>query len=221
MIIEYSIYDIAISDEELKQNLNAAINYNPDVISVLPTHIKLVKQIISSSIHKNIKISTCIDYPLGILDTKTRHIAVESAIKSGAEIIAICAQPYFFCNRKYDKFREDIRSNLEICSKNNVELRYFLEYRVFTYELLYKVAQILLGMGIHIVYPSTGYLLDDINDNLTAAALINKKVPINIICNGNIWNNSQINNIFKGKTYGIKVNSINALTLLNQNNIKS
>lgn len=220
MIIEYSIYDIATSDEELKKNLNEVVTYNPNTISVLPANIKLAKNIISST-NKNIKISTCIDYPLGILDTKTRNLAIESSIKSGAEIISICAQSYFFCNRKYDKFREDIKSNLEICSKNNVELRYFLEYRVFTYELLYRVSQILLDFGVNTIYPSTGYLLDDINDNLVAAALINKKIPINIICNGNIWNNSQINNIFKSKIYGIKVNSINALDLLNQNNIKS
>jgi deoxyribose-phosphate aldolase len=220
MIIEYSIYDIAISDEELKKNLNEVVTYNPNTISVLPANIKLVKNIISST-NKNIKISTCIDYPLGIFDTKTRNLAIESAIKSGADIISVCAQSYFFCNRKYDKFREDIRSNLEICSKNNVKLRYFLEYRVFTYELLYRVSQILLDLGVDTIYPSTGYLLDDINDNLVAAALINKKVPINIICNGNIWNNSQINNIFKSKIHGIKVNSINGLDLLNQNNIKS
>jgi deoxyribose-phosphate aldolase len=220
MIIEYSIYDIAISDEELKKNLNEVVTYNPSTISVLPANIKLAKNIISST-NKNIKISTCIDYPLGIFDTKTRNLAIESAIKSGADIISVCAQSYFFCNRKYDKFREDIRSNLEICSKNNVKLRYFLEYRVFTYELLYRVSQILLDLGVDTIYPSTGYLLDDINDNLVAAALINKKVPINIICNGNIWNNSQINNISKSKIYGIKVNSINALDLLNQNNIKS
>lgn len=220
MIIEYSIYDIAISDEELKKNLNEVVTYNPNTISVLPANIKLAKNIISST-NKSIKISTCIDYPLGIFDTKTRNMAVESAIKSGADIVSVCAQSYFFCNRKYDKFREDIRSNLEICSKNNVKLRYFLEYRVFTYELLYRVSQILLDLGVDTIYPSTGYLLDDINDNLVAAALINKKVPINIICNGNIWNNSQINNIFKSKIHGIKVNSINGLDLLNQNNIKS
>jgi deoxyribose-phosphate aldolase len=221
MIIEYSIYDIAISDEELKKNLNGVARYNPSTISVLPANIKLAKNIISSSAHKNIKISTCVDYPLGILDIKTRNLAIESCIKSGAETVAICAPSYFFCNRKYDKFREDIKSNLEICSQNNIKLRYFLEYRVFTYELLYRVSQILLDLGIDTIYPSTGYSLDDINDNIIAAALINKKVPINIICNGNIWNNSQINNISQSKIYGIKVNSINALDLLNQNNIKS
>ena len=91
-----------------------------------------------------------------------------------------------------------------------------LEYRVFTYELLYKVSQIMMDFGIEVMYPSTGHSLDDINDNILASALINKKVPINIICNGNVWNIGQINNINKTNLYGIKVNSINALQLLSQ-----
>ena len=114
------------------------------------------------------------------------------------------------CNRKYDKFREDIKNNLEICTKNNIELRYILEYRVFTYELLYKVSQILMDFGINTIYPSTGYLLDDINDNILASALINKKVPINIICNGNIWNISQINNV--SKNFKLDYDNINEKT---------
>jgi deoxyribose-phosphate aldolase len=130
----------------------------------------------------------------------------------------VVAQPYNFCNRKYEKFRDDIKYNKEICEKYSVELRYILEYRVFTYELLYKVAQILIDHNINTIYPSTGYALDDINDNILASALINKKVPINIICNGNIWNISQIQNIKKANLYGLKVNSLNGLELITQNN---
>jgi deoxyribose-phosphate aldolase len=218
MIIEYSNYDVSISDEELKKSLQSAIHYNPSTISVFLNHIKLAKNIVSQT---DTQISTPIDYPLGILDTKSRGIAIEAAIKAGTHIVNIVAQPSHFCNRKYDKFREDIKTNLELCSKASVELRYTLEYRVFSYELLYKVSQILMDFGINTIYPSSGYLLDDINDNILAAALINKKVPINIICNGNIWNISQINNINRSKLYGIKVNSINGLELLSKNNQSS
>jgi deoxyribose-phosphate aldolase len=213
MIIEYSIYDISLSDEEIKKLLAEAVQYKPNTISVLLPHIKVAKNILAST---GISISTPIDYPLGILDTKNRATIVETAIKSGANIVSLVAQPSFFCNRKYDKFREDIKINLEICTQASVELRYMLEYRVFTYELLYKVSQILMDFGIDVIYPSTGHSLDDINDNILAAALINKKVPINIICNGNVWNIGHINNIKKIDLYGIKVNSINALQLLSQ-----
>lgn len=212
MIIEYSVYDISLSDDELKKNIQQACAYNPQSISVFPSSIRLARAIAPSII----SLSTAIDYPLGLTDTKNRNLMIESCAKSGISILNIVAQPTHFCNRKYDKFRDDIKTNLEICNKYSIELRYMLEYRVFTYELLYKVSQVLLDLGINTIYPSTGYLLDDINDNILAAGLINKKVPINIICNGNIWNISQIKNIKKMHLYGIKVNSINALELISQ-----
>jgi deoxyribose-phosphate aldolase len=126
--------------------------------------------------------------------------------KNGAKIIELVAPSFFLCHRKYDKFREDINSHLELCTKSNVELRYVLEYRVFTSELLCKVAQILVGHNIKIIYPSTGYLLDDLSDNILASALINQKVPdINIIVNGNIWNNRHIETLKNNKhIYGCK-----------------
>jgi deoxyribose-phosphate aldolase len=214
MITEFSFYDLATSDDELKEILKDTSLQKIDAICVFLHHIKLVR----NSLSENIKISTPIDYPLGVSDTKTRLFSIESAIKSGANIINVVAQPYYFCNRKYEKFRDEIKHTQDLCIKNNVELRYILEYRLFTYELLYKVAQIFLVNNIKTIYPSTGYLLDDINDNILAAALINKKVPqINIICNGNVWNTGQVHNIQKTNLYGIKVNSINALKLLQEN----
>lgn len=212
MIIEYSAYDISLSDDELRTNLQQAITFQPDTISVLPTSVKLAKNILPASIG----LATIVDYPLGLLDTKNRNSAVETCLKNGAQIVSVVAQPYNFCNRKYDKFREDIRTNSEICSKYGAELRYILEYRVFTYELLYKVSQILLDLGVGTIYPSTGYLLDDINDNILAAGLINKKVSVNIICNGNLWNINQINIIKKSTMFGIMVNSLNALELVSK-----
>ena len=214
MIIEYSTYDISLSDEELKLNIQQAKLLQPNTVSVLLPHIKIAKTLLVDS---DIKLCTSIDYPLGIMDAKSRVFTIEMACKLGVNIINIVAPPHLLCNRKYDKFREDIKNNLEICTKNNIELRYILEYRVFTYELLYKVSQILTEGGIDTVYPSTGYLLDDINDNILASAMINKKSDINIICNGNVWNINQINTIRKSNLFGLKVNSINALKLLSQN----
>jgi deoxyribose-phosphate aldolase len=217
MITEFSAYDISASDEELKGLFKEVQTTSVNTVSVFLNHIKLAR----NNLPEHIIISSSIDYPLGISDTKTRLVSIESAIKQGAQVINLVAQPYYLCNRKYDKFRDDIKQSLELCQKHNVSLRYILEYRIFTYDLLYKVSQILLTGGIDTIYPSTGYLLDDINDNILASALINKKVPINIICNGNIWNIGQVKNIYKTKLFGIKVNSVNALKLLQENKLNS
>lgn len=216
MIIEYTNYDISLSDDEIKEILKKLATFPVDVVSVFPQHIKLAKNLLPETI----KVASCIDFPLGIGETKNRVSATEQAIKSGATIISAVAQPHPLCNRKYDKFREDIRLLSECCAAYKVELRYILEYRVFNYDLLYKVSQILLTGGIYTVYPSTGYFIDDINDNILASVLINKKVPINIVCNGNIWNISQIKNLYKINPFGISVNSLHALSLVCENKLK-
>ena len=82
MITEYSLYDISMSDEEVRQNLKKAADFEISSVSVFNNHIKLAKNIFND----NVKISTPIDYPLGILDSKTRIASIESAIKSGADI---------------------------------------------------------------------------------------------------------------------------------------
>jgi deoxyribose-phosphate aldolase len=214
MQLEYCYYDTSSNEIELKENILQAIKYGVDSISIFPSYLKVAK----SCIPENIKLSCPIDYPLGILDLKSRLSATESAIKSGAKIIELVCPTHLLSNKKYDKFREDIKEHLKLCNDSNAELRYILEYRVYTYESLYKIAQILVTQGISTIYPSTGYSLDDINDNILATVLINKKVSkINIICNGNIWHKNHIELLKKTNLYGIRVNSLNALDLLTKN----
>jgi deoxyribose-phosphate aldolase len=215
MIIEYCYYDTASKDLELVENINKAIKYNISSLSVLPSQIKPIRSILPD----NIKLSTPIDYPFGILDTQSRMSIVEYAIKNGAQIIDVVCPTYYLCNRKYEKFREDIKNIQSLCSEST-EVRYILEYRQFTYELLYKIAQILFDFNIKTIYPASGYSLDDISDNILAAALINKRVPqINIISNGNLWNDSHIKLVKNSILYGLRVNSLNALELLSKENI--
>jgi deoxyribose-phosphate aldolase len=214
MQIEFSYYDLASNEQETKENIKTASYFPVSNISVLPFYIKAAKTTAHQQ-NTEIKISTVIDYPMGISDINSRLSLSKYAIKNGADCLEIVIPVQFLCNRKYDKFKEDIKGHLELGIQHNVNIKYVLEYRLFTYELLYKISQILLSEGINTIYPSTGYLLDDINDNILAAALINKKIPeMNIICNGNIWNSNQINNLDKFKLYGLKVNSINAIDLI-------
>jgi len=216
MYVEFALYDIASNETELKDSLASLARYKIDTVSVLPYYLRIAKNYLSNST----KISIPIDYPLGLLDLKTRLVAIDNAIKSGAQVIDLVCPSLLLSNKKYDKFREDIKTVFDLCSQSNVELRYFLEYRVYTYELLYKLAQILKDHGIKTILPSTGYLLDDIHDNILATALINKKVPdINIISNGNIWNSKHIETLKKTNLYGLRVNSINSLKLLTDQNI--
>lgn len=217
MNLEYCYYDITLKDSELLEIISKVTKFNLRSISVLPSYLKPIKSLLSNT---KIALSSPIDFPLGIMDLSSRLAIAENCINNGASILDVLCPAHLLCNRKYDKFREDIKAMQNLCSNSNLEIRYILEYRQFSYELLYKVAQILYDFNIKTIYPSSGYFIDDISDNITASALINKKVPdINIICTGNIWNNNQIKMAQKSKIYGLRVNSLNALELITKENI--
>jgi hypothetical protein len=77
------------------------------------------------------------------------------------------------------------------------------------------MAQILSTYNIFDIFPSSGYRLDNLYDNILAGAMIQKKVPKSkIIYNANIWNMSQIDQIISIQPYGIRLSSRNSLELL-------
>jgi deoxyribose-phosphate aldolase len=216
MHTEYACYDISINEEEVKQNIATAMKMKPSVISVHPYSLNYIKNIIDDSV----MLSCVVDYPMGLNDTVTRNnIITQIAVKNNrVNIIDLSIPSKLIVNRKYDKFREDIKSNIEICQKYNIELRYMLEYRIFSHEILAKVCQILKTFNIKQVLPSSGFMLDDINDNVIAAKYLMAKSGIEVVCNGNVWHKSQIDNVHKSGVYGLRVNYLSSLELLVKNN---
>ena len=211
MNTEYAHYDIASNENEVKNNIIEALKYKPYLVSVLPYYVKNIKTIIPD----NIELSSPVDYPCGLLDLKSRLSAADAIIRSGASVIDVVVPSHYLSNRKYDKFREDCKNLVDLCFFSKVKIRYILEYRIYSYELLYKVCQILFDHGVSTVIPSSGFGLDDLSDNIIAAALIQKKNPnINIICNGNIWNNNHKGLLSKAKLSTIRAHSLHSLKLL-------
>lgn len=215
MQLEYACYDIAINEDEVKKNIQNAIQYNPYSISIHPYSLSSVKSLIP----ENIKLSCAIDYPMGLTDIATRNQIVQQVAKNNqVNIIDLNVPSKLIVNRKYDKFREDIKLNAEVCKDHNVELRYVLEYRVFSHEILAKLCQILKTFEINHVFPASGFLLDDINDNIIAAKYLMAKSNMKVICNGNVWTKQQVENVRKSGVGGLRVSNIPSLELASKNN---
>jgi len=211
MIIEYAIHDSSINDNELKVLITEAQKFYIDHLSVLPSALRLAKSLIDN----HTTLATPIDYPLGYNNLETRLSMIQYASKNGASIVDIMVPHSIISNRKYEKFRDDIKNIVELCLSLNIRPRYMFEYRVFNYDTLYKLAQILSTYNIFDIFPSSGYRLDNLSDNILAGAMIQKKVPKSkIIYNANIWNMSQIDQIINIQPYGIRLSSRNSLELL-------
>jgi deoxyribose-phosphate aldolase len=209
MIIEISFHDLEIKETDLKTDIIRAIKYQPDNISVFSQYAKLAKKITNN----NTPITVPIDYPLGISDLKTRQTEIISAAKNGASKVDIVIPIPYLINRKYDKFREDIQNNLALCERLDIDIAYMLEYRIFNHVALTKICNILKEFKLSTTYVSTGYMLDDISDNLIASMYLAQKADMKTIINGNIWNKNHINHIIKHKPYGLRLKNIYSLEL--------
>lgn len=209
--IEYVCYDYSLNEIETQKNIAVAYKMGVTNIGVLPYSINTAKSAVSNP--ELINISVPLDLPYGLSDTKTRNFMVSQACKSKINTIDLFIPTKILSNRKYDKLREDIRSNLEICKENNINLRYILEYRVFSHEILAKVCSILMDLGVSTIIPSSGYMLDDISDNLIACNYLNTKSKINTICSGNMYTDKHAKLVSLSNVYGVRFHYLSGIQI--------
>lgn len=206
MHIEYYFNTIDEKDIEIKNTIDHLIKFN--ITNILATFC-ISKFIIKN--FSNLTTGCLIDYPLAFSDPNKRSDCIHDAINIGAKFIVITLPFYWIINRKYDKFREDIKKNYDLCKSNNVDIRYMLEYRKFDHALLAKICEILVENQISLIYPSTGFFLDNIDDNIIAASYLKQKTGINSILNGNIWTENHMKSILQTGHYGISCNNISSI----------
>lgn len=209
--IEYAVYDFDNTEDEIKTKIESAIRLGVHCISVPFALTKFVKNLTKNT---STIVSNSIDYPLGILDTKSRNNAIINAIDNGAEKIEIMIQNNYLSDKKYDKLRQDIKTNYEICKDRNIPIYYYLEYRVFTHHSLIKACNLLLEMPIDTVYVSSGHLLDGVEDNMIATVLLQQKTNIKSIFSTDIWTKEQAQLLLKNNVDKFRFKSINSLYTL-------
>jgi len=219
MHIDYQIADIDITDAEVKELVKEIISLNRLSTITVPYYlIKVVRSVMDS---KDILLSCAIDYPLGISDSKTRLTAIEQAAKIGANLVDIVMPQNLASNRKYDKIREDLKLTTELCKNNNIEPRYLLEYRVFDHHCLKKICEILDDFNIKQIFPSTGYFIDNLADNIIAASFLHQNSKnLEIYCSGNIWSEKHFELLNKASVFGIRISSIHILKKFLSHNLK-
>lgn len=211
--IEYAIYDLDLHEEELKNQIVKSKSLNVNCISVPFFYTKLARSLVKET---PILISNSIDYPYGLSDTKTRNEAIKNAIANGAQKIEIVIQNNLLSNRKYDKIRNDINSNHEICLNNNISITYYLEYRVFTHQALIKCCEIMKESNLTSIYTSTGNMIDNIDDNIIANILLKEKTGITTIFTGNIWNKNHVEKLQKHNIDQIRINNLHGIHIFNE-----
>jgi len=209
--VEYQAYDLDDTEAEVKIKIEKALTYKVNSICVPYSYTKTAKSLAKNT---STVIANAVDYPLGLSDTASRNTMIMNSIDNGAQKINIVIQNNYLANKKYDKIKQDIQSNYEICASKSIDLSYYLEYRIFTHQSLIKACGLLSENNIKTVYVSTGYLLDNPEDNLIATMLLKEKTNIEVIFSGNLWTQKHIKNITKNHIDNIRTNTILGLDLI-------
>ena len=210
MNIELQMLDETLSNKNIKDMSDAIDTLNINKICVLPSQISIFRKYLSNKI----KLSTMLDFPFGILSTKTRNDLVTQYIKARVDSVEILAPSYMMINKQYVGLKNDIVSNYELCLEAKVDISYVLEYRTYSYDLLYKICKILTTNNINSLYISTGHKIDDIYDHLIAMAMIQKNVPeANIVPNGHIFSQKHADLIQNTKIPTVRLHSMNCVEL--------
>ena len=202
--------DETLSNKNIKDMSDAIDALNINKICVLPSQISIFRKYLSNKI----KLSTMLDFPFGILSTKTRNDLVTQYIKAGVDSVEILAPSYMMINKQYVGLKNDIVSNYELCLEAKIDISYVLEYRTYSYDLLYRICKILTTNNINSLYISTGHKIDDIYDHLIAIAMIQKNVPeANIVPNGHIFSQKHADLIQNTKIPTVRLHSMNCVEL--------
>lgn len=206
MYIDFALINTDISETDAKNLIKDLIeNSYVNSITVPFYFIKLIKPYINNGLD----FSCLIDYPLGISDIKTRCVAVQQAVEVGFNTLDITMPQNLAANRKYDKIREDIKLITDSIGNNKINLRYVLEYRKFDHHCLKKVCEIFENGGIKYIFPSSGYFLDNITDNLIASFFLHKNSKdLKIICSSNLWLDKHFEAIINSGLFGFRTSSI-------------
>lgn len=153
-------------------------------------------------------VSCIVDFPMGMSDIKSRSSLSNFGIKNLANYIDIVVPANYLTNRKYDKIREDIKHQKEICQN----IRYILEYRSYDHQCLKKVVEILLSNNLDTVAISTGQSLDILADAVIASQFLVSQVEgLKTIITANIWYERHFDIIMKNNIYGIRSSSLHTL----------
>lgn len=209
MYIDFAIIDTETSENQAKDNIKHIIDSGyVNSITVPIYFVKLIKPFINNGLD----FSCLIDYPLGISDSSTRSCAIKEALSAGFNTVDICMPQNLAANRKYDKIRDDLKKISDISIDKKLTIRYILEYRKFDHYCLKKICEIFENTGIEYVFPSTGYFIDNISDNIIASIFLYKNSKnLKIISTGNIWLDKHFESLISSGLFGFRTSSIAAV----------
>ena len=121
------------------------------------------------------RFAAAIDFPYGLSSTQIRLHEIILAIRQGASFIDLVINNSHIREDNWMAIRDDLKSCMAVCRDKDIPLRPVIEYRLFSTKEVVDLCHSLNYLGITHVINSTGFIADDVSDNLLLAYEIQKK----------------------------------------------
>jgi deoxyribose-phosphate aldolase len=168
---------------------------------------------LKSYIPVGMTVSCPIDFPFGTSDTTIRINMISQAIKAGADSVDIVLNDYKIYNN-HNSFIKDVETQVVFCKENKVCPRIMLNCPLFDQKDCIFLTKLIRGMGVEFACPSVGNYYDSTTDNLILCKLLQKEIDINMIFNGNITSEKELDIVKKSKVWGMRLYSTNLFGVL-------
>ncbi|MFH1181124.1 MAG: deoxyribose-phosphate aldolase [bacterium] len=166
-LIDQTFLKKGAGEDEIKKVCEEAKKYGFRAFCIYPEHTKWAKEFLKDAA---VKITTLIDAPTGVSETKDRKKMIESAGRAGSDEIELVMKIDAFKNKKYDEVLTDLR---ELCKI--LPTKVIIGSGYLTDEEIKKASEMVKEAGAICVKTAT------VDDPLDSTELVEKAKHIKIM----------------------------------------
>lgn len=156
--IDHTLLKATATENDVLQLCREAVNYNFYAVCVNSCYVGLCNDTLNASqINKTSRpnIASVVGFPLGTMDTLSKTIEAENAIKNGASEIDMVINIGFLKDKKYNLVEQEIRQIKQAIG--NGILKVIIEACYLTDEEKKMATQLTVNAGADFVKTSTGF----------------------------------------------------------------
>ena len=172
-LINYTNLNNMITENEMKEFLEEAKEYNFNSVVISPTYVPLAKEILSDT---NIKIGSVVGFPLGFEDTASKVAEAKELIKNGVDTLEVVLNLSYIKDEKYDLLVDEIKQLKEVVGDKI--LKVIVETKALEDYEKANAAKVCENGGADFIKTSTGFVTPNhIFENVNNINIIQKYAP--------------------------------------------
>lgn len=206
MYVEFADYN-TYSDAEIKANVFKAIELGVKGVSIHQCFVSSIARFMPAGT----TISSPIDYPYGLLESKIRTHQIIRAAHNGANAVDVVIQHDYIINDKAKLFKEDVEQILQVCKDKAVTPRFMLNYKDMSMHKAADCLIVLKKLGAEYVFPSIGHFADSFLDNIIFSKIIDADYGLSSITNGSLYLPDHYLTAQQSGVFGVRFNNLKAL----------